>query len=169
MHDWSGKLTIRLANESDVPALRLLVNAAYRELAEMGLNYTGSYQDEEITRTRMQGRDVYLAFLDGRLVATISTVIREQNGRTTLYISQFAVSPDLKRQGIGRFLMGYVERVARQRGIGRLGLDTATTAHHLVQFYSGLGFHVVAEDHWEGKTYRSYIMEKDLVEGGLAG
>lgn len=168
MHDWGSELTIRLANESDVPELRQLVNAAYRELAEMGLNYTGTYQDEEITRSRMQGRDVYLAFLTGRLVATISTDIRVQNGRTTMYISQFAVAPDLKRQGIGRFLMNYVERLAREHGIDRLGLDTATTAHHLVRFYSDLGFRVVAEDHWEGKTYRSYIMEKNLAAEGQA-
>lgn len=67
---------------------------------------------------------------------------------------------ELKRRGIGRFLMGYVERVARQRGIGRLELDTATTAHHLLWFYTDLGFRMVAEDHWEGKTYRSYIRRR---------
>ncbi|MGE5559678.1 MAG: GNAT family N-acetyltransferase [Chloroflexota bacterium] len=162
MRDWRSELTIRPATDADVPALRLLVNAAYRELADLGMNYTGTYQDEALTRERMRGRDVYLAFDGERLVATISTDVREQNGRPTLYISQFAVQPDLKRQGIGRHLMDYVEQVARQRGITRLGLDTATRAHHLVRFYQSLGFRIVAEEHWEGKTYNSYVMEKDL-------
>lgn len=163
MDDWCNELTVRLAKDDDVPALRLLVNAAYRELSEMGMNYTGTYQDEDGTRSRMRGRDVYLAYHGDRLVATISTDLREQNGQPTLYISQFAVQPDLKRHGIGRFLMDYVEEMARQRGINRLGLDTATRAHHLVRFYTSRGFRVVSEMHWEGKTYDSYVMEKDIA------
>lgn len=162
MQDWNGRLTLRLATDDDVPAIRLLVNAAYRELADLGMNYTGTYQDERITRERMQGRDVWLAFADNRLVATISIDVREQNGRPTLYIGQFAVAPDLKRQGIGAYLMDHVERIAHERGLTRLGLDTATKAHHLVRFYTSRGFRTVEQVHWEGKTYESYIMEKDL-------
>ncbi|MEW6725306.1 MAG: GNAT family N-acetyltransferase [Bacillota bacterium] len=162
MTGWRDRLTVRLAEEADVRPLRLLVNAAYRELAEMGMNYTGSYQDEEITRERMQGRDVYLVFLDGQMVGTISTEVEEEDGQSHLYISQFAVLPELKLRGIGRFIMDLVEQKARENGISRLRLDTATTAHHLVRFYSGLGYRVIAEEQWQGKTYRSYIMEKEL-------
>ncbi len=65
-------IVIRLANERDIPELRLLINAAYKELADLGLNYTGSYQDEEITRQRMAGKDIYLALHDSMLVGTVS-------------------------------------------------------------------------------------------------
>ena len=45
---------IRLAVETDIPSVRRLVNEAYRELADDGLNYTASYQDEVTTGQRMQ-------------------------------------------------------------------------------------------------------------------
>lgn len=46
-------LNIRLVSEADIPQIRVLVNQAYKELADMGLNYTATYQDEEITRSRV--------------------------------------------------------------------------------------------------------------------
>ena len=67
------RLQVRLAGELDVPALRLLVNAAYRQLADMGLNFTGTYQDEQVTRERMQGREVYLVFREQELVGSSFT------------------------------------------------------------------------------------------------
>lgn len=35
--------TLRPATLEDAPTLRLLLNAAYKELADLGLNYTATY------------------------------------------------------------------------------------------------------------------------------
>lgn len=43
-----------------------------------------------------------------------------------------------------------------------LQLDTAKPALHLVNWYLKRGYKVVGEIHWDGKTYDSYIFEKDL-------
>lgn len=157
-------ITLRLASDADVPELRRLVNAAYKELADMGLNYTGSFQDEKITRERMEGHEVYLAYQGDLLIATISLEVQEEEP-PVLYISQLAVHPDHKRQGLGSYLLGYAEQVALEKGILRLQLDTATTATHLVQLYTSLRYQVIKDVHWEGKTYSSYIMEKHLERG----
>lgn len=159
---WDDRLTIRLAGDADVPALRVLINDAYRELGEMGLNFTGTYQDEDVTRERMAGREVYLALLAGEPVATVSVRLKQDEQGPLHYIGPFAVRPDLKRQGIGHFLLDLIERKARERGINRLQLDTAIPARHLVAFYERRGFVPIREEHWDGKTYRSYIMEKKL-------
>lgn len=164
--DWGQRLSLRMANEGDIPQLRLLVNEAYRELAEMGLNFTGTYQDEAETRARMQGREVVLAHLDRVLVGTISLEVQQDHDRPpVLYIGQFAVAPALKRRGIGRFLLNHAEQRARELGITRLQLDTAIPAQHLVRLYQGLGYQIVDQVQWEGKTYRTYIMEKQLNFG----
>ncbi len=42
---------IVLATENEISTIRHLVNAAYQQLAEMGLNYTATFQDEEKTLT----------------------------------------------------------------------------------------------------------------------
>lgn len=154
---------LRKADPSDVANLRILVNAAYQELADLGLNYTGSYQDDEITLQRLQSNDVYLVEENGELIATVSLDISQPlDEEPCVYISQLAVAPKLKRQGLGSYLLSFSETFARSAQVRRLKLDTAIPATHLVSLYEKHGFRKIAEVQWEGKTYRSCIMEKTL-------
>ena len=152
---------LRLAADTDVPVLRRLVNAAYKELSDRGLNYTAPYQDEETTRLRMQKGRVFVLELDGAIVATILFWAENHfTNRKTAYVGQFGVVPDLKKQGLGTLLMDYCEDLARAEGFEGLQLDTAQPALHLVQWYQKRGYVVVGQTHWEGKTYDSFIFEK---------
>lgn len=156
-------VTYRLAKDADVPALRKLVNAAYSELADLGLNFTGTYQDEAITRERMLGCDVFLAFYKDVLIGTVALAVETRQGEEpVLYLSQFAVAPACKRQGLGRCLLQLADDHARKQGIRRLQLDTAIPAAHLVSLYLREGYEIIDEIHHRGKTYRSYIMEKRI-------
>jgi predicted N-acetyltransferase YhbS len=160
-----SELHFRLANKDDVPALRYLVNSAYSQLAELGLNFTGAYQDEQITRERMQGKDVYLAFLGDELVATISLGVEQKDEGPVLYLNQIAVAPAHQRKGIGGILLRLAEERAAIAGVAALQLDTAVPATHLVTMYGKAGYRVIKEVHWPGKTYNSYIMHKQLGSG----
>ncbi|MDQ3231091.1 MAG: GNAT family N-acetyltransferase [Pseudobdellovibrionaceae bacterium] len=141
------------------------MNRAYQELADLGLNFTGSYQDEALTRQRMKNANVYLLYNAKELVALISISVKEDGTQTCLYVNQPAVHPDRKRQGLGSHLLDFAEFRALAAGIKTLRLDTATPAHHLVSMYRRRGFSVVAELQWDGKTYRSYLMEKQVCKG----
>ena len=44
----------------------------------------------------------------------------------------------------------------------RMRLDTAKPAQDLIGWYERRGYRPVREVHWEGKTYDSVVMEKDL-------
>ena len=68
---------IRRATTDDVSAIRRLVNDAYRELEDLGLNFTGTYQDEQTTFERMQGAEVYLLYRQNELVASINISLKE--------------------------------------------------------------------------------------------
>ena len=154
---------IRLANIDDVPNIRKLVNAAYKELADLGLNYTGTYQDEGITRDRMRSADVFVLERNSEIIASINLSVKDADtANSCLYINQLAVNPNLKRQGIGKTLMALAEARAMSLGFRYMRLDTAISATHLVAWYLRLGYRTVSEVQWDGKTYRSYIMEKDL-------
>lgn len=155
--------SMRLATEHDVPLLHRLVRAAYGEHIARGLNFTGTYQDEQTTRNRMEGHEVYLVCRGEEIIATVTLGCDErQDGSFGLYVTQLAVSPACKRQGIGRGLLKFAAERGRERGGAYLRLDTAIPATHLVSLYQSEGFRVIDEVQWEGKAYRSYIMEKQL-------
>lgn len=154
---------LRSAGHSDVPELRRLVNSAYKELSDQGLNYTATFQDEETTLRRLSEGTAFVLLDEQKIIATI--LLSEKNfstGTRSAYLSQFAVSPPYKKAGIGRFLMDFCEELARKKGYQTVQLDTAKPAEHLVRWYLKLGYRVVGEAYWEGKTYESYIFEKDI-------
>ncbi|HSL93777.1 MAG TPA: GNAT family N-acetyltransferase [Bacillota bacterium] len=153
-------LSIRQATETDVPALRRLVNAAYRELQDMGMNYTGATQDERITRNRMEGALTIVALMGDTPVATIT--LEERTDPPSLYLNQLAVAPEHRGLGLARLMFGWAEVEARSRSLPCLMLDTATRAAHLVGIYTKYGFAVIERVQWSGKNYESYIMRKEL-------
>lgn len=155
------KIQLRATHEADLPALRILLNESYQELAEKGWNYTASYQDEDITRQRISKGRAFVLELNGQLIATIlfykSNLISNKN---TAYVGQFAVKTQFKKNGFGNFLMDYCENLAKTEGFDGIQLDTAQPAVHLVNWYLKRGYSIVGETKWEGKTYESYVFEK---------
>lgn len=157
--------TLRPATLEDVPTLRLLLNAAYKELADLGLNYTATYQDENETRKQIRDYRVFVLVEGTRIIATINA--RDENwfsGLRSLYLGKFAVWPELKRQGLGMILFNYAEKIALSEGYQSVQLDTAKPATHLVELYQRLGYKIIGETHFEGKTYDSWIFEKQISE-----
>lgn len=155
------KIFLRASIEADIPAMKVLLNSAYKELADMGLNYTATDQDEETTRQRVASGKAFVLELNDKIIATI-LYSRENHftHKKTAYIGQFAVAPEFKKSGLGSFLMDYCEKLARAEGFDGVQLDTAQPAQHLVVWYLKRGYKIIGETHWEGKTYKSYIFEK---------
>lgn len=154
---------LRSAVPADAPQLRLLLNAAYKELADLGLNYTATYQDEAETLKQIQKHRVYILVDNDGIIATIS--MRDENwftGRKSLYLGKFAVQPSRKKEGLGRIMMKYAEEIARAENYEAIQLDTAKPAEHLVNLYQRSGYEIIGETHFEGKTYDSWIFEKIL-------
>ncbi len=155
--------SFRVARDSDVPKIRHLVNSAYKELADMGLNYTATYQDEETTRDRISKGKAYLLEREGQIIGTF--LLKKDNWFTqtnSAYVGQVAVQPELKKQGLGSLLMDFCEHLAILQGFQAIQLDTAKPATHLVTWYLKRGYKIIGETHWEGKTYESWIFEKNF-------
>lgn len=157
------KFNLIAAEDHHVPEIRVLVNAAYKELSDMGLNYTATYQDEEKTRERMKEGKTFILLEDQSIVATILYFEKNEfSKKHTAYVGQLGVTPKYKRMGLGSILMDHCENLAREEGYEAIQLDTAKPATHLVNWYLKRGYEIVGSTHWEGKTYDSYIFEKTL-------
>ena len=161
----------RIDSSDSISTLTLLIRRAYKQLAEMGFNYTGSYQDDETTQTRISTGECYVLLENGVLVGTITRY--PPNGQPwpaqewyaqpgVASCGQFAVDPYLQRNGRGSELMDFVERRASEIGAKELALDTSEGANHLIRFYTKRGYRFIEYIQHAGKTYRSVILSKAL-------
>lgn len=153
----------RLATPNDVSQIRTLVNLAYKELLDMGLNYTAATQDEAVTLERMSKGRTFVLVAQKQVVGTI-LFFKENHftQKNSAYVGQFAIAPELKRNGLGSIIMDFCEQLANDENYEAIQLDTAKPAKHLVDWYLRRGYKIVGELHWDGKTYDSFIFEKTL-------
>lgn len=163
---------VRLIQRTDsFERLTELLHRAYAPLAAMGFRYRATYQDADTTRERAGKGECDLAFQGARLVGTILLVPpSEPASHCSWYdrddvsiVSQFAVEPDLQRQGLGGRLLSMAEDRAAALGAAEVAIDTAEGATHLVAFYTARGYRHIGYEQWSHTNYRSVILSKRLV------
>jgi N-acetylglutamate synthase-like GNAT family acetyltransferase len=146
--------SIRPAREEDSGEISAVILRAPRE------TNARDYTDKIIERVEhsfsptavlelIRKRTVLVAALGGRVVGTASldgSVVR------TVF-----VAPDVQAQGIGKFLMAEIERIAREREIA-LFVPSSVTAE---SFYARLGFKAVRDSYFGDE--RTIIMERSLA------
>jgi GNAT superfamily N-acetyltransferase len=158
-----------LADSDSITELTQLLHRAYAQLADMGLKFVATHQDDETTKHRLKDAECYVAERDGRIVGTIllrppgkSRGCDWYNRPDVAVFGQFGVEPSEQGQGIGGVLLDHVELRARETNAAELALDTAESAHHLIALYTKRGFRIVGNVKWEPVNYRSVIMSKRL-------
>lgn len=169
-----------LAARDSLDALTALLHLAYAPLAAAGLNFTAATQPKSTTAKRAAEGQCYVARQGGRIVGTVTVCGPYAEGaapwansvpwfreRNTAHFHQFAVHPEVQGRGLGRRLVDTCERWALQHGYRRMALDTAEPATELRALYTRLGYADVGHVQWEGKTYRSVIMQKALDRSPL--
>jgi GNAT superfamily N-acetyltransferase len=170
-------IEIRELQASDsLEALTALLHASYASLAEQGWNFTAVDQPVHVTRERLTGAQGFVAELDGRLVGTVAIRHPKRPGEAyiadpppplyttpgTAILSQLAVHPDCRGQGVGERLIDAAEAWAAAQGFAQIALDTAEPATALRRRYERRGYVTVGGVQWQGKTYASVLMSKPL-------
>jgi len=165
-----------LALADSIADLTALLHAAYAQLGGMGFNYTAVDQTEDVTRSRI-ARGHCLVAVDGS--ALVGTIMFHPPGRSAgcpcyeradvATIGQFGVLPGRQSTGTGTRLLRQAEQLAAASGAAELALDTSEGAGHLIAWYEREGFRFVEHAQWEGKTYRSVIMSKQVRSPGGGG
>jgi uncharacterized damage-inducible protein DinB/GNAT superfamily N-acetyltransferase len=161
-------------------ALTALLHRAYAPLAAEGLNFTAATQGPEVTAQRAAEGQCFVATWGHKIVGTVTVcgpyeasaapwamAVPWFRDRDTAHFHQFAVAPELQGQGLGRRLVTRCEHWAREHGYRRMALDTAEAASSLRALYQRLGYGDVGQVQWEGKDYRSVIMQKSLDRSPL--
>ncbi|MBB5203211.1 GNAT superfamily N-acetyltransferase [Inhella inkyongensis] len=156
--------------------LTSLLHRAYATLAAQGWNFTAANQSVEVTRQRIAQGQTWVAQRAGEWVGTVQVrgpkpadenylldpapALYTQAG--TAILSQLAVHPDCRGQGLAERLMDAAEAWAKAQGFQRVALDTALPAQALRARYQRRGYVEQGQLQWTGKTYASVLMCKAL-------
>jgi GNAT superfamily N-acetyltransferase len=145
-----------------------LLHRSYKRLADMGFNYTATYQTVETTRERIEDNECFVAVADGLIVGTALLIphrltmheFADQPG--VAYAGQLGVDPEYRRFGLGGRLMDAIETRARELGFHTIMGDTSEGADYLLKMYAGRGYNILGYHQWPGKTYRSVVLALKL-------
>lgn len=118
-------IRFRLAKAGDVPALRTLVEKAYRgDTAKRGWTHEADLLDDERTSDAelaetiaAETSRVLLAEIDGLLAGTVTIT---DVGQARAYLGMLCVDPDLQAEGLGRALIADAEDMATEAFGARL-------------------------------------------------
>ena len=135
--------TIRELRATDsLASLTHLIHEAYAPHAALGLRYWGTHQTEEDTAKRFAMGVGLVAEFEGAFVGTLTLRRPQPTSPLVLYrnpvvwsLSQFAVAPRFKGQGLGWALHEAAEGIATRHGASILALDTASPATALIEMY----------------------------------
>ena len=166
------KFRVREFQDSDpITEITTLLHRAYKPLADAGLKYVASYQDDERTLKRIKTGKCFVAIDQGRIIGTIVFYTSKHNriDCPALYyengvghFGQFAVEPEFQKQGLGTMLMSIIERYALSLGHHTISFDTSAKALTLIKYYEKRGYEFAAYHQWADTNYRSVVMKKTL-------
>jgi GNAT superfamily N-acetyltransferase len=137
----SAKVVINQATQKDIP----LIFSFIKELAEYE-----RLSDEVVANEEMLGNflfganpkaEVVIGYYDEKPVGfalffhNFSTFV----GRPGIYLEDLYVRPNMRGKGIGKALLVYLARLARERGCGRFEWAVLDWNESAIQFYKNLG------------------------------
>ncbi len=155
-------LYISIATEADIPAIKYLLNSAYRgETSKQGWTTEAHLiegeqrtNEEAILQTMRQPGSIFLKFTNDNH-AIIGCVNLQQHGER-LYLGMFSVSPQLQGGGIGKKLLAAAEEWAKHLHCKAIYMSVISVRTELINWYQRHGY----EDIGERKTF-----EEDGVHG----
>jgi putative acetyltransferase len=101
---------------------------------------------------------VWVALVDGRVVATASIVVKAEG----IYIRGMAVLPGARGGNIGRLLLEHIEAYAAERGVKHLYLSTTPFLARAIRLYEHSGFRRTGRGPSEMFGTPLFTMEKCL-------
>jgi ribosomal protein S18 acetylase RimI-like enzyme len=133
------------ALESDIPALNILVNSAYRgESSKAGWTTEadllgGIRTDEAALKALMQARDaVILKYAENNKILGC-VYLKEEDDK--LYLGMLTVVPTLQNKGIGKMLLAAAEKEANKRNCTTIFMSVISIRTELINWYKKHGYY----------------------------
>jgi len=142
--------TIAAASPEDAPALKALLEAAYRgDSARRGWNHEADILDDEriapgeLEALLANPAVTILTARDGdALVGCVAVTVKDS---VLAYLGMLCVAPDLQSAGLGGRLLEAAEGHARARGIAAMEMTVIDSRAALIAWYERRGYLLTGE------------------------
>jgi ribosomal protein S18 acetylase RimI-like enzyme len=169
---------IRIATVDDIPAIRILLNGAYRGKSSTGgwtteadlIDGDTRTNDSDILDVMGNQGSVFLKYT-GEQAEIIGCVNLQQHG-DKIYLGMFSVSPKLQGGGIGKKMLRASEEFARELNCASIYMSVISVRNELIDWYKRHGYadtgvrHPFVEDGITGKHLQQLefmVLEKYLT------
>ena len=137
----NNNITIRVAIEKDVPLILKFIRdlAEYEKLLQEVVATESSLK--ETLFTNKTNAEVIIAEVDEQPVGFVlffhnfSTFL----GRSGIYLEDLFISPKARGQGVGKKVLNYIAKLAKDRNCGRLEWSVLNWNKDAINFYENLG------------------------------
>lgn len=152
-----GYLNIRQIKKEDLPDLEW--GGEYSKYRRM---YASLFRDSQQGRALMWMVETQAGEMVGQAFVLLrSGETAAADGERRAYIFSFRIKSDCQNQGIGTYLMGFIQEDLRERGFKFITLNVAKENPDALRLYKRLGYKVIGShpgkwsytDH-EGKTHQ---------------
>jgi GNAT superfamily N-acetyltransferase len=142
----------RLANSSDLPAIRRVIAAAYAKYLDLMDRPPAPVLNDY--RAEADAGEIWVA--GEPLVGVLVLIVTSDS----LLVENVAVDPAAQGTGLGRALLEFAERKAAERGLSRMTLYTHEIMVENLAIYAKLGYREEGRRTEDG--YRRVYLEKRL-------
>jgi ribosomal protein S18 acetylase RimI-like enzyme len=152
-------LLVRLAQPNEAELVWKLMRAGFEEYRAYALPSSALSESLAEVRRELAKGGAVLAFVGERPVACA----RFKMENRTLSFSRMAVLPEVRRAGIGKTLVNYLEAHARRRGLDEVTLTARSEQPDNRPYYEKLGYKVVGYSERYGLAKLVTHMRKSLT------
>jgi ribosomal protein S18 acetylase RimI-like enzyme len=159
---------INKATISDIPALNILINSAYRgETSKKGWtteeHLLGGIRTDEANLTELLIKEnvTFLKYTENNQI--IGSVYLEKQDKK-LYLGMLTVSPELQGEGIGKKLMQAAESIAKNAQINTISMTVISVRKELIAFYERRGYKKTGETKPFPMTDPKFGLPKQFLE-----
>jgi putative acetyltransferase len=160
-HSYDSLMIIRIATPEEANTIAKLLRDSFKEFESHYTKegFAATTPDGSAIAMRMNEGPVWVACDENEILGTVSAVPKGN----ALYIRSMAVSPRIRKKGIGDSLLRHVESFGRSQGFDRFILSTTPFLLSAIRLYEKFDFQRV--DHGPHHLFGTplFTMEKTLI------
>ena len=142
---------IRPGEVSDIDAILNITKSCAMHMIQNDIyQWNERYPDRGSFINAAENQELYIYVINGKVVACISLCVHidevylpvkwKTKNDNNLYIHRLAVHPDFQKNGIGKILMDFAEKYARENKFISVRLDTFSMNKRNLKFYELRGY-----------------------------